>query len=157
MNEIYLTLVWLAGCASFAQLGEAPRPGGGAANAAGTAAAGGAAPAAGDPFGSLWTILPMMLGVMLIFMLISGRPQQKEQQRVQKLLSDLKRNDRVVTAGGIIGWVQNVAPDSKYVTLRIDEEKNVKMQVLKQSIVRVFEDDGSGEGGAKQSGLSSPA
>ncbi len=149
MNELYLTLVWLTGCGPFAQLGGPPRPGAGAADAAGTAAGGGAAPAAGDPFGSLWTIMPMMLGIMLIFMLISGRPQKKEQQRVQKLLSDLKKNDRVVTAGGIIGWVQNVAPDSKFVTLRIDEEKNVKMQVLKQSIVRVFEDETSSEGPAK--------
>lgn len=136
MSELYLTLVWLAGGMA-AQLGAPPRPGGGA----GDAAAGGAAPAGGDPFGGLWTFLPMMLGIMLIFMLISGRPQQKEQQRQQKLLAGLKKNDRVVTASGIVGAVVSAAPDSRFVTLRIDEEKNVKVQVLKQSVLRVLEDE----------------
>lgn len=155
MNELYLTLVWLAGCGPFAQLGGPPRPGGGAAEAGGATAGGAAAPAGGDPFGSLWTIMPMMLGIMLIFMLISGRPQQKEQQRVQKLLSNLKKNDRVVTAGGIIGWIQNMSPESKYVTLRIDEEKNIKMQVLRQSIVRVFEEETSSDGPSRPQGAAS--
>jgi len=83
----------------------------------------------------------MMLGVMLIFMLISGRPQQKEQARVKKLLSSLKKNDRVVTAGGIIGSIVNAPGEGDYVSIRIDETNNTKIQVLRQSIVRVIDEE----------------
>ena len=133
-------MVWFAGGGMFAQVSGPPAPGGDVAaeTAAGTAAA--AAPAT-DGFGSLWTFMPLMLGVMLIFMLISGRPQQKEQARVKKLLTSLKKNDRVVTAGGIIGSVVNAPGDSEYVTIRIDESNNTKLQLLRQSIVRVIDDE----------------
>lgn len=143
MNELYLSLLWLAGSGWITQIATMPRTGGAdpAAAAAGGAPAG-AAPAA-DPMSGLWTFLPMMLGVMLIFMLISNRPQQKESARLKKLLGDLKKNDRVVTAGGIVGSVVTASGDSPYITIRIDESTNAKMQVLKQSIVRVIEEENS--------------
>lgn len=123
-----------------AQLSSPPAPGGDVAAETAAGTAGAAAPAT-DGLGSLWTFMPLMLGVMLIFMLISGRPQQKEQARVKKMMSSLKKNDRVVTAGGIIGSVVNAPGDSEYVTIRIDESNNTKLQLLRQSIVRVIEDE----------------
>ncbi|HMP78076.1 MAG TPA: preprotein translocase subunit YajC [Pirellulaceae bacterium] len=114
------------------------------------AAAGGEG-AAGEPsfFGSLLMFLPMMLVIMLVFMMVTQRPQQKEQQRLNKLLAEMKKNDRVITAGGIVGTVVNFGSDSEYVTLRIDEASNAKMQVLKQSIVRVIRDKDESESSKK--------
>lgn len=141
MNEVYLSLVWLVSSNWLCQLASPPTPGGTPSAATAAGGAGGGATPAADPMGGLWTFLPMMLGVMLIFMLISGRPQQKEAARVKDLLANLKKNDRVVTAGGILGSIVTTSPDSPYVTLRIDEGSNTKIQVLKQSIVRVLEED----------------
>jgi preprotein translocase subunit YajC len=69
------------------------------------------------------------------------RPQQKETAKTKQKLANLKKNDRVVTAGGIIGTIVNTKADTEYMTIRIDETNNVKMQILKQSVVRVMTDD----------------
>jgi preprotein translocase subunit YajC len=100
-----------------------------------------------DPgiFGSLMTFLPMMLAVLVIFFLFSQKPGQKENVRTKELLDNLKKNDRIVTAGGILGTVVSVRGESDHVTIRIDENTNTKMQILKQSIIRVLKDDEKSE------------
>lgn len=104
------------------------------------AATGGADPNATGGLSSMLIFMPLMVLMMLVFMSLTSKPQQKEQQRVKQLLENLKKNDKVVTAGGIVGSVVNVNSDAEYVTLRIDETNNTKMQVLKQSIVRILKD-----------------
>lgn len=96
-----------------------------------------------DPgfFGSLLTFLPMMLAVLVIYFLFMQKPVQKENARTKELLDNLKKNDRIVTAGGILGTVVSVKGDSDHLTIRIDENTNTKMQILKQSIIRVLKDD----------------
>lgn len=92
-------------------------------------------------FGSLLTFLPMMLAVLVIYFLFMQKPVQKENARTKELLDNLKKNDRIVTAGGILGTVVNAKGDSDHLTIRIDENTNTKMQILKQSIIRVLKDD----------------
>ena len=104
-----------------------------------------AADAAGDPAASnsssmLTFFVPIMFAVMIIFMLM-GRPRQKADAKLKEKLAALKKNDRVVTAGGIVGTIVNAREDTNTVTLRIDESSNAKMQVLRTSIMRVLEDD----------------
>ena len=96
-------------------------------------------------FGSLLTFLPMMLAVLVIFFLFSQKPGQKENARTKELLDNLKKNDRIVTAGGILGTVVSIRGESDHVTIRIDENTNTKMQILKQSIIRVLNDDDKNE------------
>jgi preprotein translocase subunit YajC len=97
----------------------------------------------------MWTFLLMMLPMIFLFMMLTQKPQPKEQQRQKKILDELKKNDRVITAGGILGTVVNISGDSEFVTLKIDENNNTKLQVLKQSIVRVVkEGDGTKDGAA---------
>ncbi len=99
--------------------------------------------ATSDPglFGRLFTFLPMMLAVLVIYFLFMQKPGKKENARTKELLDALKKNDRIVTAGGILGTVVGVKGDSDHVTIRIDENTNAKMQILKQSIIRVLKDD----------------
>lgn len=92
-------------------------------------------------FGSLLTFLPMMLAVLVIYFLFMQKPVQKENARTKELLENLKKNDRIVTAGGILGTVVNAKGDSDHLTIRVDENTNTKMQILKQSIIRVLKDD----------------
>ena len=98
--------------------------------------------AAGQPgfFESMGFLLPAMLAVMVLYVLMSSRPQSKGSGKTADLLANLKKNDRVVTAGGILGTVVNVRSDAEYVTLRVDDDSKARMQVLASSIVRVVSD-----------------
>jgi preprotein translocase subunit YajC len=83
--------------------------------------------------------LPMIL-IGLFFYFILMRPQQKEARRRQELLSTLKKNDKVVTAGGIIGTIVDLSSDGSRVTLKVDD--NTRMKFLRSSITGPFEEKG---------------
>lgn len=87
---------------------------------------------------------PMMLPMVLIFVLfyfMMMRPQAKERKKMREMLDNMKKNDRVVTAGGILGTVVNVQKDSPYVTIKIDEQTNAKLKIKRTSIISIESDD----------------
>lgn len=86
----------------------------------------------------LYVMLPVAL-VMLMFMVM--RPQSKDQAKRDEMLKQLKKNDRVVTAGGIVAKVQNVNTDQKTVKLLLDEKSGSTMTVTQEAISRVVTDD----------------
>ncbi|MDA1050983.1 MAG: preprotein translocase subunit YajC [Planctomycetota bacterium] len=93
-----------------------------------------------SPFGPLSSLLPFILiAVLFYFMLI--RPERKKRADTTNMLGNMKKNDRVVTIGGIHGVVVNVQKDSEDVTLRIDDSTNTKMRVLRSAISRIITDD----------------
>ena len=77
----------------------------------------------------LINMMPLAL-IFIIFYFLLIRPQQKKQAEHQKMLSELKKNDEVITAGGIYGVIVNVKDES--VTLKIAEE--VKIEIQKSAI-----------------------
>ena len=96
---------------------------------------------AASPFGQFGSLLPFILiAVLFYFMLI--RPERKKRTDTAKMLENMKKNDRVLTIGGIHGVVINVQKDSEDVTLRIDESTNTRMRVLRSAISRIIADDG---------------
>ena len=78
----------------------------------------------GNPLQSL---IPMVF-IGIIFYFIVMRPQLKAQKNKRKqhehLMANLKKNDKVVTIGGIIGTVAEVSDDR--VTLKIDDKTRVR-------------------------------
>ncbi len=117
----------------FAQ--EAPAGGGGGQGAAG-----------GESM--LISMLPIVaIFVLFYFMLI--RPQRREQARRAEMLSNVKKNDHVVTAGGIYGIVTNVHREADEVTVKVDEATNTKLRVTLGSIARILGDEGTDEGAGK--------
>jgi preprotein translocase subunit YajC len=85
-------------------------------------------------------ILPFLaIGVLAWFFLI--RPMKRQEQERQALLSSLKKNDRVVTSGGIIGIVANINEKGDEVTLKVDEGSNVRLRVTRSSIVKILGGD----------------
>jgi len=86
-------------------------------------------------------MFPALMAVMLVYFIMMARPKNKAQAKTSDLLANLKKNDKVVTAGGILGTVVNHRSDAEYVTLRVDEASNSKMQILAKSIVRVVSDE----------------
>ena len=75
-----------------------------------------------------------MFVVMWAFMI---RPQRKQQKELEKLRNELKKGDKVVTAGGIYGTVDEIKERS--VLIKVDGD--VKLRVDKNSIVRDFTED----------------
>jgi preprotein translocase subunit YajC len=96
-------------------------------------------PAAGGDGGvsPLFQLLPFLaIGLLFYFMLI--RPQRRDQAKRQDMLSNVKKNDRVVTIGGIYGVVMNVHREADEVTLKVDEATNTKLRVTMSAIARVI-------------------
>jgi len=81
----------------------------------------------------LWVNLVPIVLIFGIFYFLLIKPQQDKQKQHNKLLSELKKNDEVITAGGIHGLVVNVKDTS--VVLKVDE--NVKIEVEKTHISQV--------------------
>jgi preprotein translocase subunit YajC len=85
---------------------------------------------------ALWIGLILMLVVFYAIMLSGSR---KEKKKRQEMLANIKKNDRVMTIGGIIGSV--VSANEAEVTLKVDESANVKITVIRSAIQRVLRDD----------------
>ena len=65
------------------------------------------------------------------------------------MLSAVKKNDRVLTAGGIYGVVAAVNRESDEVTIKVDETSNTKLRMTLSSIARVIGDDSSNQSEGK--------
>lgn len=93
-----------------------------------------------------------VLAIFFLYMWIVQRPAlKKEQDTRQAMLRNLKKNDRVLTTGGIYGVVTNVQLDSDEITLRVDEATSAKIRVLPSAIQRVVGDDAAGGKDSKDS------
>ncbi len=74
----------------------------------------------------------MILLMFLIMWLFMIRPQRKQQKELEKFRSELKKGDKVITAGGIYGTIAEI--EERTVLLKVDGE--VKIRVDKTSIVK---------------------
>ena len=91
-----------------------------------------AAPAQAGTEGSpVLSFLPLIL-IFVIFYFFLIRPQQKRQQELQKMVGELKKGDRVLTTGGVIGIVTSIQND--YVVIKVGDNENTKMEILKSAI-----------------------
>ena len=86
--------------------------------------------------GSLTGLLFTFVSIGLVFYFIVFRPQQKQQQRHQQMLANLKNGDRVVTRGGIRGTVVGLREKDEAIILRIPPDQ-VKLEVLRSAIETV--------------------
>lgn len=71
-----------------------------------------------------------LLFVMMYFLLI--RPQRKRQKEHEKLITELKKGDKVVTTGGMFGTIFAIDDEKGRIILRINDE--TKLEFLKTSI-----------------------
>jgi preprotein translocase subunit YajC len=89
---------------------------------------------AGAPAGfDLISLMPLLL-IFVVFYFLLIRPQQKKMKQHRELISALKRGDRVLTAGGIIGSVVKVE-DAE---LLVEIAKEVRVRVARSTISDVL-------------------
>jgi preprotein translocase subunit YajC len=87
----------------------------------------------GGGAGGLLSSLFLFLPLILIFYFLIFRPQQKQRKEAQQMLANLKRGDRVVTRGGVIGTIDKVEEQR----LRLDLGTGLKLHVQRDYIDRV--------------------
>ena len=78
---------------------------------------------------SVQNFLPL-IGIVIVFYLFFIRPQSKQRKETQGLLDDMKKGDKVVTAGGIHGKM--FRDEGNILVIEIDT--NTKIKVEKSSI-----------------------
>lgn len=140
-----------AAAAPTAQAAEATAPA--AATAAAPAAAksgsAGEQPAAGarkvqpDPPGWVQFLPLAFIGIMFYMILL--RPQQKEQHRRRETLGSLKKSDKVVTTGGIVGTIADLSQDGRFVTLKVDDSTRIRF--LRSAIHGLLDDKAESSAG----------
>ena len=77
-----------------------------------------------------WIQWAPIVGMILIFWFLIIRPQMKRQKEHQQKISTMKKGDKVVTAGGLIGKVIKV--DDDYAELELAQ--GVRVKAVKSTI-----------------------
>jgi preprotein translocase subunit YajC len=85
-------------------------------------------PGAPDGLSSMLTYLVPIALIFLVFQFLIARPQRREQAKRDELIKSLKKNDPVVTIGGIIGTVVSVSEDGSEVTVKVDDNARIKFR-----------------------------
>jgi len=100
-----------------------------------------AVPREGGNAGAIFMIQMVLIFAIFYFLLI--RPQAKERQRHEQMLSAVKKGDEIVTNGGIIGKIVHV--EEKRLTLRTAE--NTRLTVDRSRIAAVLDAKGEAQEG----------
>jgi preprotein translocase subunit YajC len=83
---------------------------------------------------ALIQFLPLVL-IFVVFYFLLIRPQQKKQKDHRTMLDALRRGDRVVTGGGILGTVNRVVSPEE---VEVDIASNVRVRILRSTIASVL-------------------
>ena len=84
----------------------------------------------GEGEASIWPMIIFLVVIFGLMYLVLIRPQRKRQKEHQHLVEELKRGDRVITAGGIFGQIESISDDS--VVIKV--ESGTTMRVAKNSV-----------------------
>ena len=91
-------------------------------------------------------LFPLIL-IFVVFYFLLIRPQQAKVKAQREMLGGVKRGDRVVTGGGIIGLVTKVISDNE---LQVELAEGVRVRIIKQTITDIVS-RGESVRGAKDS------
>ncbi|MBI4185194.1 MAG: preprotein translocase subunit YajC [Proteobacteria bacterium] len=88
--------------------------------------------AGGDIFTGL---IPLVL-IFVVFYFLLIRPQQKKVKQHREMLTAIRRGDRIVTGGGIIGTVARVVGEDE---LQVDITDSVRVRVVRSTVANVLQ------------------
>ena len=122
---------------------------GGGATPPGTTGApvgGGSGAGQGNPFQFLLPLI-LIMGFFNVFSMLTSR---KEKKKREQLLSSIRKGDKILTIGGMIGTVADLRDDE--VVLKIDENANGKVRFARSSIQQVLKSTSGGESAGASGG-----
>ena len=91
-----------------------------------------------QPTPDLWEVLQRFWFLPVIFIimyLLIIAPQRKKEKQRTEMRKSIKKNDKVVTIGGIHGVVKSL--NENEVVIMVDESKDVKLRMSRQSVLTV--------------------
>jgi len=83
--------------------------------------------------------LLLIFAMVMFFIFSSSRTKRQEQKKRDDMLKNMKRGDRVLTLGGILGTVVDVRDTE--VVLKVDEGSNTKIKFTRDAVKRVLAED----------------
>ncbi len=86
----------------------------------------------GNPMMQFLPLMVIMFAVMYVLII---RPQKQKEKKRQEMISNVRKQDKVVTAGGVHGVVVSVKEYE--VIVRIDDAKDVKIKIDKSALTSV--------------------
>ena len=78
--------------------------------------------------------IPLIL-IFVIFYFFLIRPQQKKVKEHKLMVENLKRGDKVITSGGIVGSIERVMDNDK---IEVSISENVKVEVIKSTGIQAL-------------------
>jgi preprotein translocase subunit YajC len=87
--------------------------------------------------------LPLMVIMFAVMYFLIIRPQKQKEKKRQAMISNVRKQDKVVTAGGVHGVVVSVKENE--VIVRVDDAKDVKIKVDKSALTSVSAPKGEKE------------
>ena len=81
--------------------------------------------------GDLTSLLPFVL-IFVVFYFFLIRPQQKRAKEHREMVSQLRRGDKVITSGGLVGTVTKSVDDQE--TVEVEIAKDVKVDIMRTMI-----------------------
>ena len=78
--------------------------------------------------------IPLIL-IFVIFYFFLIRPQQKKVKEHKLMVENLKRGDKVVTSGGIVGTIERVIDNDK---VEVVISENVKVEIIKSTGIQAL-------------------
>jgi preprotein translocase subunit YajC len=82
--------------------------------------------------------IPIALMFLALWLVVILPAQRRDRRQREALMTGLKKNDKVLTQGGIIGVVAQIKDKEDEVTLKVDESSNTRLRVLKSSIIKIY-------------------
>lgn len=80
-----------------------------------------------------------LVGLFLLFYFIFIVPERRRKADEAKMMAALKKNDRIITVGGIHGTVVSAAPESDVVTIKIDEAGSTRVKLNRSAVARIVD------------------
>ncbi|HPI63122.1 MAG TPA: preprotein translocase subunit YajC [Alphaproteobacteria bacterium] len=95
----------------------------------------------------LMSVLPLVL-IFVIFYFLLIRPQQRKMRAHRAMVSGLRRGDKILTSGGIIGVVHKVLNDGE---IQVEIAEGVRVRIARGSVNEILSRTGDGKDQDNQS------
>ena len=92
-----------------------------------------------------------IVGLFFLYYFIVLAPERRRKREETFMKSTLKKNDRVITIGGIHGTVVAAPADSNVITIRIEESGSTRVKINRSAIATIVSDKEGQEGNHKES------
>ena len=90
-------------------------------------------------------MMAWMIPIFVIMYVLMIRPQKQKEKKRKEMISKIKKNDRVVTIGGIHGTVVTVKDNET--VIKVDESSNTRLKLSKSAVAKVVDQEGADKDG----------